>query len=399
MTPVAPLAGVRVLDLGQVWAGPLLGCYLSDFGAEVIRVESRTRAGMQSGAPSPATDPADPRAYDSLFRNRRSVALDLDATAGRTRFLQLVMVSDVVFDNLSPAAVSKLGIGYEALREANPAIIAVSMSAAGRSGPWSDVLTYGPSLTALYGIKSLLGYPGEQAIMEDVADLDPTAATYAMIAIAAALRYRERTGRGQFVDMAQGEAGVASLAEAVIEYGLNRRVLGPTGNRHRMIAPHGIYPCRTAAEATHEGWIAIAVEHDGEWQALCRVLDRRAEATDPRFRDRYSRLRHQDELDALLVGWTAAFEADALAERLQAEGVAAYPVLDAYGAIYDEQLTHRRTNTRVTAEALTDAHLLTGTPWRMSRSPATIHGPARPLGADDGQILGELLGGPVTNGE
>jgi crotonobetainyl-CoA:carnitine CoA-transferase CaiB-like acyl-CoA transferase len=382
-----PLSGIRVLDLGQVWAGPLLGVYLSDFGAEVIRVETQVRTGMQSGAQRPLTDPANPFSYEGLGRNRRSVALNLANPDGRELFLQLVAVSDVVFDNLSPRAVKKLGIDYESLCRVNERIIVASLSAAGQNGPWADVLTYGPSLTALYGIKSLLGYAGETQLQEDIADLDPTAATYAMVAILAALRWRERTGRGQFIDMAQGEAGVAALAEAVLEYTLNGRVLGPTGNRHRTMAPHGIYPA-----VGDDRWIAIAVDSDAAWRALCSICGEPEAAGDQRFRDLYSRLQHQDELDDLVGRWTAGFDAEELTARLQAAGVACYPVLDALGVVADEQLSHRKGMTRVAAPELGDARLLTGTPWGLSVSPAQVHGPNRAIGADNDYVLGEILG-------
>lgn len=386
-TGASPLAGIRVLDLGQVWAGPLLGVYLADFGAEVIRVETGARAGLQSGAPQPSTDPALPQSYEGLARNRRSVSLDLAHPYGRDLLLRLAGVSDIVFDNLSPRALRKLGIGYETLRQVNPRIIVASLSAAGQHGPWADVLTYGPSLTALYGIKSLLGYAGETAIQEDVADLDPTAATYALIAILAALRWRDRTGEGQFIDMAQGEAGVAALAEPVIDYTWNGRVAGPTGNRHRTMAPHGIYP--TAGE---DAWISISVDGDAAWRALCAIAGRPSCADDPRFHDTYARLQHQAELDALLDDWFKAFDARELAGHLQEAGVAAFPVLNTLGVIADEQLEHRRTNVRIAVEGTAVTHLLTGTPWGLSATPPTVYGPARPIGADNAYVLGTVLG-------
>lgn len=387
MPLASPLQGIRVLDLGQVWAGPLLGCYLADFGAEVIRVETTARAGLQSGASRAQTDPANPLSYDGLARSRRSVSLNLADPGGRDLFLRLVGVSDIVFDNLSPRALRKLGIDYDVLRQVNPRIIVASLSAAGQFGPWSDVLTYGPSLTALYGIKSLLGYADETAIQEDVADLDPAAATYALIAILAALRWRDRTDQGQFIDMAQGEAGVAALAEAVIEYRWNGRVIGPTGNRHRMMAPHGVY--RTADDDT---WISVSVDSDAAWRALCDVVGQHTFADDPRFADMYLRLQHQSELDALLDAWFQDFDAEDVARRLQGAGVACFPVLNALGVIADEHLSHRRTLMRNAVEGLDLRELVTGTPWRMTASPPTVYGPARDIGEDNEYILGAVLG-------
>lgn len=380
-----PLEGIRVLDLGQVWAGPLLGCYLADFGAQVIKIGSAARDAVVT-ATAQSTDPADPRAYDALPRNRLSISLNLHCPAGQELFHRLVAISDVVFDNFSPRGAEKLGLRYERLREVNPRIIMASLSAAGQQGPWADVVTYGPSLTALFGIKSLLGYEGEDRIQEDVADLDPTAGTYGMLAIMAALIARERTGEGQFIDMAQGEAGVAGLAEAVLEYTLNGRVLGPTGNQHRTMAPHGIY--RAAGQ---DSWIAIAVDSDAAWQSLCDVLQCEL-GDDPRFSDTFGRLQHHAELDGMMESFTVAWDAAALTSELQARGVAAYPVLDIPGVIADEQLDFRRRLTQVTAEGIDAGEMYTSSPWRMSGTPSRIYGPARPLGADDAFVYGELLG-------
>src|SRR3712207_1143078 len=151
MTPL-PLEGIRVLDLGQVWAGPLLGQYLGDMGAEVIRVESAVRQGMQSGARAPVTDPEDPRAWLAMARNRRSITLNLASAAGAELFKALVVQSDVLLENFSPRAMRKLGLDYSVLSRVNPRLIMASLYAAGQYGPWHNLLTYGPSLTALYGM-------------------------------------------------------------------------------------------------------------------------------------------------------------------------------------------------------------------------------------------------------
>jgi benzylsuccinate CoA-transferase BbsF subunit len=220
-----------------------------------------------------------------------------------------------------------------------------------------------------------------------VADLDPTAATYAMVAVLSALRARERTGEGQFIDMAQGEAGVAALAEGVLEYTLNGRVLGPQGNHHRTMAPHGIYPTKG-----QDSWIAIAVDSEPAWRALCSVLGRPELGLDPKFADMPSRLGHREELDALIATITPACDALELTAELQAAGVASYPVLDTYGALADEQLAFRRSLVRVEAEGIAASELFTASPWRLSLTPGTIHSPIRPVGADTDLILRDVIG-------
>ena len=382
---IAPLAGIRVLDFGEVWAGPLLGVYLGDFGAEVIQVVSVSRAAVQATA-GMASEPG-PIAYSSVGRNRKAITLDPTNPAGQEIFQRLVAVSDIVFDNFSPRAARKLGIDFERLHDVNPRIIVCSMSAAGQTGPWSDLLTYGPSLTALYGIKSLLGYAGESRIQEDVADLDPTAATYAFIAVLAALRARERSGEGQFIDMAQGEAGLASLAEAFLEYSLTGRELGPTGNRNRRMAPHGIYP--TVGD---DRWISITVDSEVAWHALCSELGGTTLANDDLFATMFRRMGNQDALDAEIGALTVARDAEELTERLQAVGVAAYPVLDSFGVIANDQLAFRRAGYAVDAPGISAEQVVNPTPWRMAVSPPTVYSPARPLGADNDYVFDTILG-------
>jgi crotonobetainyl-CoA:carnitine CoA-transferase CaiB-like acyl-CoA transferase len=382
-----PLEGVRVLDFGQVWAGPLLALFLADFGAEVIRITSPAREAVQPGVGAQVFDPADVRAYDGLYRNRVNLSLDPTTEAGREILDRLVAVSDVVLDNFSPVGRSKLGLDYSRLRQVNPRIIVAALSAAGQSGPWSDVLTYGPALTALYGIKSLLGYAGESELQEDVADLDPLAATYATVAILASLRAREQTGEGQFIDMAQGESGIATLVEPVLEYTMNGRVMGPTGNQHRVMAPHGIYP-----SAGDDSWVSIAADSEAAWQSLCTVLHCTELREDSRFLDMSVRLQHRDELDSLLSACTESRDAVELTAELQQAGVPSYPVVKTLGALADPQLCFRRELVRIAVDGIPASGLFTGTPWRMSESPPTIHTPAKEVGADNDLVFRDILG-------
>lgn len=385
-----PLEGVRVLDLGQVWAGPQLGCYLGDMGAEVVLIQSAPRAAVSPGllAIDGVTDPEDPRAYNGLGRNRLSVSLNLAHPDGRAIFLRLVEQSDVVFDNFSPRAIRELDIGYDVLAGVNPKIIVASLSATGREGQWSDLLTYGPSLAALYGYKSLLGYPEDGLLQEDISDLDPTAATFALVPILAALRSRRRTGKGEFIDLAQGAALLAMLAGPVLDYTMNGRVSGPTGNRHDLMAPYGVYPAAGA-----DAWVAIAVDTDAAWVSLCRVMGHAGDPAAAVYASGYSRLRHRHDVDDLLGRWTASWDAEELAGALQEAGVGSYPVVDTYGALNDVQLEHRRDGRfAVDGATITSAEIYTGMPWRFSLTPPQIRSGVKPIGADNALVLQGILG-------
>lgn len=393
----APLAGIRVLDHGHVWAGPLLGASFVDMGAEVIKVLAPGRTsgvsmagartlGVGSGAPD------DPLSYHGFDRGKRSITLDLSSAEGKELYRRLAGVSDVIVENFSAGVMSRLGLGYEALSAVNPRIILASLSATGETpGPWLDLVTYGPSLAALYGLKSLLGYHDDPFPREDTADLDPTAAGHAFFAILAALEWRERSGRGQHLAMAQGEATMQRIAEPLMDYFLNGRVASTQGNRYPGMAPHGIY--RAAGD---DRWISIAVRDDDEWAALLAVAGDAASALhESRFATLAGRLAHQDDLDRALEAWTATHEPMALTERLQSARVAAFPVMSppdlAGNANY---LALLRSHTVLEAGVQVSAdQIYQSVPWKLTRTPGVLRGPApASLDADNDYVFGELLG-------
>lgn len=246
------LDGIRVVDQGHVWAGPLLGMFLADLGAEVIKVGApHRRSGVSMGSQrTPVgniggdrgdTPADDPRAFHGLDRGKMSVSIHLGDPRGVEVYKRLVAVSDIVLENFSPRVMPSLGLGWETLREVNPRLIMISLSATGATdAPWRDLVTYGPSLAALYGLKSLLGYAGDPQPREDTADLDPTAAGHAMVAVLAALEHRERTGEGQFIDLAQGEATLQRAAEPLMDY-RERPALPASATRGSRHAPHGLF--------------------------------------------------------------------------------------------------------------------------------------------------------------
>lgn len=383
------LAGIRALDLGQVWAGPLLGSMLGDHGAEVIKVltASRTWGAMMKGAT--ALDAAtDVQMFQTFDRNKVGVSLNLRTDEGRELFLRLVEKSDIVFENFHPSVMPRLGLGYDTLSMRNPRIIMASLSASGATpGPWRDLVTYGPSLAALYGLKSLLGYHDEDRILEDAADLDPTAAAHAFVAIMAAIEYRERSGRGQFIDMAQGEAALCRMGEAIMDYTMNGRVAGPQGNRYPGFAPHGIY--RAAGD---DQWVSIVVGDDEEWRGFVDAIGSPGWALDPRFADGYGRTMHQDELDRLVEGWTIGHSARDITEMLQARGVAAFPVYSSAEILADPNDEALRQDVIVEHSDLDAAQVLTGAPWKYSRTPPSIRLPSPGLGQHNEYVLGEIVG-------
>ncbi|MXY85766.1 MAG: CoA transferase [Chloroflexi bacterium] len=395
-----PLTGLRVLDHGHVWAGPLLGMFLADLGAEVIKVGAPHRLSGVSiggqrapvgsiGGDRGSTSADDPRAFHGLDRGKKSIAIHLGDPRGRDLYLKLVERSDIVLENFSPRVMPSLGLSYDVLAEVNQRIIIVALSASGATeGPWRNLVTYGPSLAALYGLKSLLGYPDDPQPREDTADLDPTAAGHAFIAVLAALEYRERTGRGQFIDLAQGEATLQRAARPLMDWLLNGRDAGPQGNRASAMAPHGVYPAQD-----EDSWLAVVVRSDDEWSALCGIaphLDR------PEWSTMRGRLNDQDALDAAVSNWTRNYDAMELSIQLQGVGVPAFPMMDPTALLIDDDYAAMsNANLDLSADAaepLRGGALYTGTPWKMARTQAALTAPIPNRGEHDDEIYGDLLG-------
>ncbi|MCY3568009.1 MAG: CoA transferase [Chloroflexi bacterium] len=395
-----PLSGLRVIDHGHVWAGPLLGMFLADLGAEVIKVGApHRRSGVSiGGAQAPvgsiggdrgSTSADDPRAFHGLDRGKKSISIHLGDPRGKALYLRLVEQSDVVLENFSPRVMPSLGLSYDVLSEVNPRIIMVALSASGATeGPWRNLVTYGPSLAALYGLKSLLGYPDDPQPREDTADLDPTAAGHAFVALLAALEYRERTGRGQFIDLAQGEATLQRAAAPLMDWLLNGRDAGPRGNRGSSMAPHGVYPA-----ADDDAWLAVVVRSDPEWATLCELAP---QLNRPEWRTMRGRLADQDTLDEAISAWTRNHDAMELSIDLQGRGVPAFPLMDPTSLLIDEDyasLSYAGLDLSADVAApLRDGALYTGAPWKLSRTPAAISGPVPNRGEHDDEVYGELLG-------
>ena len=403
--PRPPLNKVRVVDLGSAWAGPMAGHLLADMGAEVIKVESRARMdGMRLGRPMVGEDlaggdrglwPELQPVFHGLNRNKLSVTLNLRTDAGRGILQRLASVSDVVLANFSPGVLERLGMDYASLRSVKPDIIVASMPAFGDIGPLRDMVAYAPIIQAMSGMMSLVGYApeeGEPLVGElQAAWSDTVAALCTALGVAAALRHRNRTGRGQYVEAAHLEGTAALLGVPMLEYQMTGAIPVPPGNDDPDFAPHNNYPC-----AGEDAWVAIAVRTEDEWQALAGVIERDGDvrsglAADARFADRSSRLRNRRDLDELVATWTRSLSPQQVVERLQAVGVAAMPVMNIADQFADPHLNARETYVEID-HPHAGAEMVYGVPWRFSDTPGAVRAPAPLLGQHNDYVLQELLG-------
>jgi len=385
-----PLDGIRVANFGWVWAGPVTGQTLGFLGAEVYKIESQSRIDLTRGLPPFAGGERDPNrslSNHACWAGNGSVTLNLKREEARDLARQLIAESDVVIENFGPGVMKGLGLDYEDLCKVKPDIVMFSMPAAGLYGPLKDIRTYGLSLTSTTGLDSLTGYLDGPPIPVENAFSDPYNGIMGAYAVVAALHHRDRTGRGQHVDYSQQEAVMQMVGPAFMDYELNQRVAGTLGNRHPLgaAAPHGVFPC-----AGEDRWISIAVVEDDEWRGLVRAMGEPDWASAPGLAGAAGRIEHLDEIHEKLGAWTRDFDDRELAERLQAEGVAAAPVLNVADLLHDPQYRARETFVEV-EHPLGFRETIYGAYVKTSRSKARVEpGPA--MGRDNEHVFTKLLG-------
>ena len=392
-----PLKGIRVLDLGTMWAMPLATRQLALLGAEVITIESCQRPNLTRFGTHAENDPKGnywntSGRFNSVCLNKRGITLDLSTDEGREIFKKLVKISDIVTENFAPRVMKNLGLDYAVLKELNPGIIMVSSSGFGHTGPWKNYRCYAANLGALAGYSELTGYAGGAPIKFHGVAADVDAALHAGLAILTALEYRRRTGKGQWIDLSQYETAIQYLGESIIDYAVNGRIQARMGNRSAYMAPQGCYRCRG-----DDKWVVIAVSSEAEWISLCQAMGNPSLASDEKFHDVASRRQNQDELDKLIEAWTITRDHYEVMYLLQKAGVPAGAVLNAKELLLDPHLNERGYFHRVTHPKLEGLeHLGTriypGLPWKTSEVSVGPLKPAPTLGQDNEYVLAGLLG-------
>ena len=376
------LHGLRVLDFGWNWAGPMAGQLLADMGAEVIRIETTLRQdNMRAFA----------YAADFFCQNNRSklsATFNVADARGAELVRRLAATSDIVMDNFAAGVMAKNGLAYEDFVKVNPRIIVVSMSMAGQAGPERHLRGFASVSSAYIGLEAMVGYPEENRTTGFMAFGigDTTQSIQAVIGALVALIHRNRSGQGQFVDMGQICSLCASLGEPLIDYQLNRRIAGLCGNRSAHYAPHGIY-------ASDRGirWVALAVRDQRDWQRLCRLMSREDWSRDASMQTLAARRIRGAEIDAAVRDWLYAQNRDDVVERLCAAGIPAAPVLE---------LEERNGHAVFAAAPMMVSHQGSGfdpcsiytTPWHLTATPPAIRRPTPAIGEHNDYVFRELLG-------
>jgi crotonobetainyl-CoA:carnitine CoA-transferase CaiB-like acyl-CoA transferase len=382
-----PLQGVRITDVCAYLAGPYAITLLADLGAEVVKIESIQRLDylrMMGGFPTP--DGYDwSVAFNGTNVNKYGITLNLNHPKGREIFKKLVQVSDIVAENFSPRVMRNWGLSYDELKKINPRIIMLSMPGFGTTGRWRDYVTFGPNIEMLSGIPTISGYRDGPPMMNGYTS-DPFASLMGAVAVMVALRHRDHTGIGQYIDLAQVEAVTSFMGGPIMEYTMNRKLQSRRGNRHAYMAPHGVYRCKGDDE-----WVTIAVSSEKEWVRFCNAVGNPHWAEDQKFSDLLIRYQNQDELDKLIEDWTSQHDKYEVMQILQQAEVPSTAVVPSSELLDNSHFKQRDFFESVT-HLKTGTHVYPGFPVRFSETPISIRMPAPTLGQHNEYILMNLLG-------
>jgi benzylsuccinate CoA-transferase BbsF subunit len=315
-----PLEGIKVADFTWVWTGPTSTKVLADFGATVLRIESKVRPDVWRIQPPFKDDVPGPNrgaVFNSQSTSKMSCSVNLGLPGGKEIARKFVAWADIVADNYAGGAMERMGLGYEALKEIKPDIIMMSSSLMGQSGPWHNSPGYGDQLTAVSGISHISGWPdripGEVGFYTDY-----IAPRFNALTILAALDYRRRTGKGQYLDIAQHQGSLQFVGPLLLDYEVNNRIAGRMGNRDPRGAPHGNFRCKGV-----DRWCAITALGDEEWLSFRRTIGDPEWTKEPRFATIEGRKENEDELEVLVTAFTVNQVDRDVMNTLQAAGVPA----------------------------------------------------------------------------
>jgi crotonobetainyl-CoA:carnitine CoA-transferase CaiB-like acyl-CoA transferase len=385
-----PLAGIRVLDIATFIAAPFCGATLAEFGAEVIKVE-------QPGVGDPLrywgtqTECGDSLVWLSEARNKKSITLDLRKDEGKGMFRKLVAQSDVVLENFRPGTLEKWGLGYEELREINPGLVMLRISAYGQTGPYKDRPGYARIAHAFSGLSFLAREPGATPVMPGSTSLaDYFSGLYGAVGVLLALRSRDKTGKGQFIDIGLYESIFRIMDELAPAYGRSGFVRQPMGADTVNIVPHSHY------QASDERWVAVACSSDRMFERLAQAMERPELASDERYRMMGERNKRRDELNAMVGQWVGSMPAKEVLRRCEEAEMACGLLYDIQDIFEDPQYQDRENIKRMDDERVGEFHAPNVVP-RLSETPGSLDhlGPA--LGAHNDEIYGALLAMTATD--
>lgn len=381
--------GVKVAEFAWVAVGPQIGRTLAEHGATVVRIESHRRPDLlRLASPHKDFQPGIDRSafFAMLNTNKYGISLDISKPEGKGLAKKLIAWADIVTESFSPGTMKALGLDYEEAKKIKPDIIYASTCMQGQYGPHSAHGAYGDQLMALSGFTGLTGRPDGEPGMPPLAYTDFIAPWYLVTAIIGALLRRRKTGKGMYLEQSQYEAGATFLAQGILDYTVNGRVVNCMANRDPNAAPHGAYPCKG-----EDRWCAIAVFTDEEWAAFREVIGTPEWTKDSRFTTFYGRKQNEDELDRLVTEWTTNYTAEQVMTLMQANGVPAGVVYTIEDVFNDPQMKHREHFVYLEHPVI-GRHAYHNEASRFSKTPPDFRKAAPCLGEDNEHVYKEILG-------
>jgi crotonobetainyl-CoA:carnitine CoA-transferase CaiB-like acyl-CoA transferase len=384
MSPRRPLEGFLVLDLGQIYNGPYCGLLLGFMGARVLKIES-----PEGDVVRRRRRDVEPYPLVALNSNKESVVLDLKRPEGKALFLRLVRKADAVVENFAAGVMDRLGLGWEVLRKENPRLVYGCGTGFGLTGPYRDLPAMDLTIQAMSGIMNATGYPELPPVKAGPAICDFLSGVHLCAGVLGALLHRERTGQGQFVEVAMLEASVVALVSAIgaVMDGTSATVPERTGNRHPALsmAPYNVYP-------TTDGHVAIFTASERHWHSVAKVLGREDLLTDPAFGSTPARAARGAEIDAMVEAWTRGKTKDEVMKLLTDAHVPCAPVRKAHEVIEDPHLTARGLWVEVDHPRRGKTKVPISSIRLHGSAPSEVARVAPTLGRDTDRVLTELLG-------
>ena len=383
--------GVKILDFTWVGVGPITIKNLADHGAFVIHVESHTKpeALRVSGPFKDRELDINKAAFMANYNSSKyGISLNLNKEKGRElvrRFL-LEWKPDIIAESYAPRATEKWELDYEHVKEIRPDIIYYSACQQGHFGPHRHFAGFGQMASSLGGYAHITGWPDRMPAIPYGAYTDFISPFFGSIALVAALDYRRKTGKGQYLDLSQLECGQQFLAPALMDYALTGREICRMGNRHPHAAPHGIFPCKE-----EETWCCIAVFTEEEWETFCDVIGNPGWSKNAKFQTLFDRKQNEEELEQLVAGWTNKFTPIEVMTMMQAKDVPAGVVHPPSGLYEDPQLAHRDFFVELNHTEI-GPHNYDGLTFNLSKTPGKLRMPAPCLGEHNEYIYKDILG-------
>jgi formyl-CoA transferase len=374
----APLDGLRVVDLSRVLAGPYCTMMLGDLGADVVKVELPGQ-GDDTRRWGPPFKKGESTYYLAVNRNKRSLTLNLKHPRARALLRRLVESADVLVENFKPGTLEGLGLGWNELRALNPRLVYCTISAFGSRGPYKDRPGYDFAIQAMGGIMSLTGEPDGEPVKVGVAIVDVTAGLYALSAILAALRARDRDGVGQRVEVSLLQAQLAWLANQASSYLVAGQLPPRLGNAHPSIVPYQVFRCADA-------WLAIAVGNDGQFRALCEALAMAELARDERYATNPARVANREELIEALSARLATWSSTVLLRSLESAGVPCAPINTLDRVFADPQVEALQAVVHADHPTVGDLPMVRW-PFELEATPAELRRPPPLLGQHTDELL------------